>query len=271
MNKELEEYLYRFYNLLGTWRDMKLDSPFYALVVFLKSIGMGYLFHVLFNILHWVYGTIKVMNAAVPTQASGADSTGVAQRFEQAVSSGGFPELWTITYPFFIVAYAAGRTTARIGNVLGYLVGLFFLWVALLPEIGSSTGLQELIPIAIAKVVAFGFGAWSTKRDSSLWSDRRTSRKAKTGMFRYTLGRFRTQEEAQIALAQIQRFLQASSYVSNKSAEVVTHDKESFSVSGEVYGVKYALPSVRKSLEALLQQGGKKFEATSIIDVGETN
>lgn len=265
-----EEYLFRFQELLGAWKEVTWDSPLWAVYIFLKSIGLGFIYHLLFNLVTWV---IKLgvqffeSRSIAQAQTTGADSLRVVVEQIANPIAWSWPSL-SISYPLFIVAFAAGRTATRVGNVLGYLTGIIFLGVALAPELAQTSRVSELISISIFKIFVFAFGAWSTSSIGNPGAHRWQQYGEKTqGLFRYTLSGLRNQKEADAILLQLRQFVGSFNDCNVSDGSVIRLGKGNYVVSGVVSGWKYRLPKVRSSLEVLFP--GKRIEATSIVETGK--
>lgn len=238
------DWKYYIYEKLGSIKESDLDTPFIAIWVFMKSLVFGAFFDLLYNL----YPTVK----ALLTEELNIP-----------------PPEFTINFPFWIIAFAAGRTATRLGSIIGHIAGLVFLYIALLPELYDSTDLQTFIINAFGKFVLYGLGAWSTKlyrrksRDPGIYRTRK-------GMFRFEI-KTSDETEAQNIKSAVEN-LANNSCMCDKHEVYIDAKPESskmtrYIIRGMLSGPRFSLPGLKQSFENLFVDD-KQIKSTPFLNLG---
>ncbi len=276
MSKEMENYLFYAHRFMGNWREFQIDTLFYSAWVFLKSL-------VLAVFIDLAYDARFLMGSVIQGLGNLADGTSneitlFAEKAQETVemfststvfgSIGGVELIapdFAINWPFWLIAFAAGRTSSRVGSTAGYIVGLIFLYVALIPEFSQELSTREFITQTFGKLALAGFGAIYSgyiprkKKERALTTSR--------GMFKFSMNV--PDQSTFKELCVVVNTLESSKFCEriNVDPDEYPPEGQNFcAVKGSVIGPKLLLPGARMTLEKMLPK--LKITSTEVSSLG---
>ncbi|MFH1667470.1 MAG: hypothetical protein ABH884_00395 [Candidatus Komeilibacteria bacterium] len=215
--------------------NVDIAMPFYALWFFLKSVFWGLVIDLVYDALFAALATLKWFGIIIFTNKEPLLIDYVNWH----------TVTFAIDWPFWIIAFAAGRMSTAMNNILSHLISFVLLGFALSPEIIGYIDLPTFLEAGIVKFAIFGLGAVLAKIKYRK-PDRKRRRVSNKGVLGFHYG-LRAKKELERTLTIITSLAnEINCKITNSSIERVEQGK--FRLSGIIIGDVYSLLYLRDTI-----------------------